>query len=758
MLRRRRVGFAVASACLFVGTGVLAPAPASAASTAVAPLTPAIGSGDTTSAAISQDGRWVAVRSTGAMVPGFVDGNGAGGDAFLVDTATGTAALVSHTPASAVRGVGADVTSVSVSDDGAVVVFATAATDAVASPAVTGSRSHAYRWVRVTGAVELVDVGLSGGAGNGSASNPRADGDGSVIAFSSSSTDLVAGGTDSGDADVFVADFGSGPGVDATTLVSHVAGDTTRSPSGVQTTNPSISADGRFVAYATDGNQAVTGITDANGHTDVYRYDRVTHVAQLVSRSAGSATTTANSRADDPSISADGRWVAYESHASNAPGSTAPNAPVGSLASQDDVFLWDVSTGGTELVSAAVGAATVEPASFSGLGTYLGPTGRSVSADGRFVAFVTANASALTGGPDGSGDGAYDAVVRDRLLDTTIVASASASDPGATAAGSVFDPQGEVLDGGPSLALVCDIVRVAFSSNAGDMAPDANPGGYDGFVASVRPDLPACQTPPPGPPPTPPSSGHVGGYWMMSDAGAIYAFGDAQHLGGADGRPAETHEVVDLVTRPGGGGYWMLASVGTEYARVAATTFPGVVDLVPGERATGISPTPGGSGYWVFTDRGRVFPFGDARNFGDLAALPLNGPVLDAVGTPTGNGYYMVASDGGVFSFGDAAFYGSTGDIRLNRPVRGLVPTSTNRGYWLVADDGGIFAFGDAPFLGSMGATPLNQPVVGAVRFGDGYLMVARDGGIFSFSNQGFFGSLGANPPPDPIVAVSPSA
>ena len=193
MVRRRRVGLLVASACLLSGMGALVPEAASAATTSVAPLAPAIGSGDTTSAAISQDGRWVAVRSTGAMAPGFVDGNGAGGDAFLVDTATGTAVLVSHTPSSAVHGVGADVTSVSVSDDGGVVVFATAATDAVAAPIVTGSRRHVYRWARATGAVDLVDVGVGGGVSNGSASTPRADGDGSVVAFSSSATDLVAG-------------------------------------------------------------------------------------------------------------------------------------------------------------------------------------------------------------------------------------------------------------------------------------------------------------------------------------------------------------------------------------------------------------------------------------------------------------------------------------------------------------------------------------------------------------------------------------
>ena len=98
----------------------------------------------------------------------------------------------------------------------------------------------------------------------------------------------------------------------------------------------------------------------------------------------------------------------------------------------------------------------------------------------------------------------------------------------------------------------------------------------------------------------------------MADLELLRTLGDQVH-------PPAFDALADLATRPGGGGYWMLATDGTVWARGAATTFPGVVSLVPGERATGISPTPGGSGYWVFTDRGRVFPFGDAPDLGDAA-------------------------------------------------------------------------------------------------------------------------------------------
>jgi hypothetical protein len=244
------------------------------------------------------------------------------------------------------------------------------------------------------------------------------------------------------------------------------------------------------------------------------------------------------------------------------------------------------------------------------------------------------------------------------------------------------------------------------------------------------------------------------GYWMLGAGGAVYAFGDALHLG-QPALPAGV-DAVDLEPTPAGGGYWIVDSTGVVHAYGDAVHH-GDVDrrvLAAGEKITSLSATPSGAGYWVFTTRGRALPFGDARFFGDMSKVTLNGPVLDSIPTPTGLGYYMVASDGGIFAFGDAHFAGSMGGKPLNKPVQSLVPDSDGSGYWLVASDGGIFAF-DAPFRGSMGGRTLNQPVKGMVRYGDGYLMVATDGGIFSFSDKPFAGSLGANPPSRPIVSVA---
>jgi hypothetical protein len=244
------------------------------------------------------------------------------------------------------------------------------------------------------------------------------------------------------------------------------------------------------------------------------------------------------------------------------------------------------------------------------------------------------------------------------------------------------------------------------------------------------------------------------GYWMLGAGGAVYAFGDAVHLG-QPVLPAGV-DAVDLEPTPSTNGYWIVDSAGVVHPFGDARHF-GDVDrrvLTAGEKVTSLSATPSGAGYWIFTTRGRVLAFGDARFLGDMSAVPLNGPVLDSIPTPSGLGYYMVASDGGIFAFGDARFAGSMGGHRLNAPVQSLVPDADGSGYWLVASDGGIFAF-EAPFRGSMGGQPLNQPVKGMVRYGDGYLMVATDGGIFSFSDKPFAGSLGANPPSRPIVSVA---
>jgi len=103
--------------------------------------------------------------------------------------------------------------------------------------------------------------------------------------------------------------------------------------------SPCFSADARYLAYAvTSANVA----TDTNGLSDVYLYDCQTGSNVLVSQ-AFNAPASADGDSDSPVISADGRFVAYRSAASNLVPNDANGVP--------DIFLWDRITGATMLMS-----------------------------------------------------------------------------------------------------------------------------------------------------------------------------------------------------------------------------------------------------------------------------------------------------------------------------------------------------------------------------------------------------------------------
>jgi hypothetical protein len=175
------------------------------------------------------------------------------------------------------------------------------------------------------------------------------------------------------------------------------------------------------------------------------------------------------------------------------------------------------------------------------------------------------------------------------------------------------------------------------------------------------------------------------GYWMAGPDGAVYAFGSAPYMGGANGGPPLAGPIVAIVALPRGDGYWL---VGAD---------------------------------------GGVFAFGNARFDGSLGGVPLNRPIVGAAATPTGLGYWLVAADGGVFCFGDARFHGSTGGAPLVAPVVGIAPTEAGEGYWLAAADGGVFSFGDAGYKGN-GRGVATSPVVAVAgtSTGEGYWLLTR--------------------------------
>jgi len=222
--------------------------------------------------------------------------------------------------------------------------------------------------------VQRVSVASDGTQGNDNSWDPSISADGRYVAFFSHASNLVPGDTN-GKADVFVHDRVTGQ----TTRVS-VASDGTEGNG--YSWFPSISADGRYVAFESIASNLVPG--DTNGVSDVFVHDRLT--GQTTRVSVASDGTQGHSASDHPSISADGRYVAFESFASNlVPGDTN---------GKRDVFVHDRLTGQTARVSVASDGT-------QGNGDSIYP---SISADGRYVAFVSGASNLVPGDANGNID------------------------------------------------------------------------------------------------------------------------------------------------------------------------------------------------------------------------------------------------------------------------------------------------------------------------------------------------------------------
>ncbi len=317
--------------------------------------------------------------------------------------------------------------------DGRFVAFDSDAPDLVPGDAnLTGDVFVHDRLDRTT---SLVSVDSFGAQGNGFSFGPSLSADGRLVAFESFASNLVPGDAN-GLSDVFLRDRGTG----LTLLVSATAAGTAGNS---RSDNPSLSADGRFVAFYSFASDLVAG--DANASSDVFVFEAATGALSLVS--VDSAGIQANRNSSTPSISADGRYVAFVSG--------APNLDPGDANDYDDVFRHDRATGLTNLVSVASSGA-------SGNGDCSSP---SISADGRFVVFYSVANNLVPGDSNGVGD----AFLRD--LRTGLTTRVSVSSSGA---------QGNGISGNPALSP--DGRYVAFQSDATNLVtPDAN-GSADVFV------------------------------------------------------------------------------------------------------------------------------------------------------------------------------------------------------------------------------------------------------------------------------------
>jgi Tol biopolymer transport system component len=313
---------------------------------------------------------------------------------------------------------------------------------------------------RQTGETTLVSVDSLGNQANGDSFVPSISADGRFVAFLSAASNLVAGDTNA-DFEAFVHDRLTGQTVRVNVDSLGNQGNAGEL-AGVPQVRAALSGDGRFVAFSSFSSNLVPG--DTNGTNDIFVHDRQT--GQTTRVSVDSNGTEANGPSDVASISADGRFVAFRSLASNlVSGDTNNFCDInGDLVFTDncpDVFVHDRQTGQTTRVS-------VDSNGVEGNGeSFASSSGMSLSADGRFVAF-SSEASNLV---PGDTNGIRDVFVHDRQAGTTTRVSVdSAGNQGTTA---VFS--------GAGVAISADGRFVAFEFDPPLVAEDTN-GRPDVFV------------------------------------------------------------------------------------------------------------------------------------------------------------------------------------------------------------------------------------------------------------------------------------
>ena len=378
--------------------------------------------------------------------------------------------------------------------DGRFVAFESLASNLV--PGDTNGLLDLFVRDRQTGTTRRVSVDSSGRQGNGISFGSKMSGDGRFVIFESEASNLVPGDTN-GFVDIFLHDLQSGAtervsvgtgGVQANSDSRYayanqdgrdvvfysfasnlVPGDTNgvadifvRDRQTDETTRvsvrsggaqadglsfcPSISDDGRFVAFVSYATNLVPN--DTNGTPDIFVHDRQTGTTVRVS--VDSRGVEANDASVDAKISGNGRFVAFYSEASNL----VPDDTNG----VGDLFVHDLQTGETTRVSVRSDGAQGDQISYDAR----------ISRDGRFVSFDSDATNLVEGDTNGQGD----IFIHDRQTGTTRRASTDRNGTGGNR-------------GSHANRLSGDGQFIAFDSEASNLVPGDSNGEADVFIVSL---------------------------------------------------------------------------------------------------------------------------------------------------------------------------------------------------------------------------------------------------------------------------------
>ncbi len=358
----------------------------------------------------------------------------------------------------------------SISDDGRYVAFESLASNPVAGD--TNGFSDIFVRDRIARTTIRISISSDGVQGNGDLFSPSISADGKHVAFCSRASNLVSDDTN-GTADVFVHDLVGG----TTTRVS-VATDGTQGDSG--SGDPSISGDGHHVAFVSAAGNLVPG--ENNGYDDVFVHDLMDGTTELVSVAYNGTV------GDDPSgnttdgyhrgryISADGRYIAFNSMAGNlVPGDTPGS----------DVFVRDLVNGTTTLVSTA-------PDETKGVSSQ-----PSISADGMVIAFTSDNGKLVNGDTNGFNDIFVSHWMTNTTTRVSIASDGTEADMPSYYSAISADGQSVVFESAASKLVINDknnapdiFIRdlMANTTTRISVASDGSPGPTGSVAASISAD------------------------------------------------------------------------------------------------------------------------------------------------------------------------------------------------------------------------------------------------------------------------------
>ena len=268
---------------------------------------------------------------------------------------------------------------------------------------------------------------------------PSISADGRYIAFMSSATNLVSGDSN-GMSDIFVYNT-------QTTVTTRVSVSSNGAQANDASGLPSVSADGRYIAFSSSAKNLV--LDDTNGMDDIFVHDMQTGTTTRISVDSNGGQASGNS--EYPSISSDGRYIAFNSSATNlVPGDTN---------GWEDIFVHDMQTGITTRASVTSNGEQADQAS-----TY-----ETISGDGRYIAFH----SAATNLVPGDTNGAYDIFVHDMQMGMTTRISIDSN--GSQANGQSYYP-----------FISANGQYVSFHSVASNLVSNDTNGTYDVFVHDMQ--------------------------------------------------------------------------------------------------------------------------------------------------------------------------------------------------------------------------------------------------------------------------------